>query len=131
MQRVVLDSDIIIDFTRGASDLIKLLITQVNERKIRLFIPSVVVSELIAGQETKGNKELTRLEKLISRFEFVAADYQISKIVGLLMRDYPRLDLADAIVAATTLSLNAKLATRNTKDFQDIKELKFYSSFIK
>lgn len=34
--------------------------------------------------------------------------------------------MADALVAATALSLNAKLATRNKKDFEGIKGLKFF-----
>ena len=126
MQKVVLDTDVVIDFTRGASDLIDLLLHQVNDHKLKLFVPSSVVSELIAGQETKSVEELAKLERLISKFEFVAADYQISKMTGILLRDYRNLKLADAIVAATALSLNAKLATRNIKDFEGIKELKFF-----
>lgn len=126
MQKVVLDTDVIIDFTRGASNLIDSLSNQVNEHKLKLFVPSSVVSELIAGQETKGDKELERLEKLISRFEFVLSDYQIAKSTGILLRDYKHLKLGDAIVAATALTLNAKLATRNKKDFEDIKGLKFF-----
>ncbi|KAF0246766.1 MAG: Nucleic acid-binding protein [bacterium] len=126
MQKVVLDTDIVIDFTRGASDLIDLLLNQVSEHKLKLFIPSSVVSELIAGQETKSVEELAKLERLISRFEFVAADYRIAKMTGILLRDYKALKLADATIAATALSLNAKLATRNKKDFEGVKELKFF-----
>lgn len=126
MQKIVLDTDIIIDFTRGASDLIEVLLDQVSYHKLKVFIPSSVVSELIAGQETKSDKELVRLEKLISRFEFVPSNYQISKSAGILLRDNKKLKLGDAIVAATTLYLNAKLATRNKKDFEGISRLKFF-----
>lgn len=126
MQKLVLDTDVVIDFTRGASDLIDLLLNQVSNHKLKLFIPSSVVSELIAGQETKSAEELAKLERLISRFEFVASDYQIAKMTGILLRDYKTLKLADATIAATALSLNAKLATRNKKDFENIKELKFF-----
>ena len=128
MQKIVLDTDVIIDFTRGSSDLIDYLLSQASEHKLKLFIPSSVVSELIAGQETKGAAELERLEKLISRFEFAISDYQVSKITGLLLRDYSKLKMADAIVAATALSLKAKLATRNKKDFEAIVGLKFFKS---
>ena len=128
MQKIVLDTDVIIDFTRGASGLIDFLLSQVSKYKLKLFIPSSVVSELIAGQETKGAAELERLEKLISRFEFAISDYQVSKIAGLLLRDYSKLKMADVIVAATALSLKAKLATRNKKDFEAIVGLKFFKS---
>lgn len=126
MQKVVLDTDIIIDFTRGASNLINSLLIQASEQKLKLFIPSSVVSELIAGQETKSDRELERLEKLISRFEFIPSDYQVAKTTGILLRNYRNLKLADAVVAATALSLNAKIATRNKKDFESIKKLKLF-----
>ncbi len=126
MQKIVLDSDIIIDFIREASSLLFALFDQVDEGKTKLFIPSIVVTELIAGRETKTQAGLEKLELLLSRFGFIEMNYDISKATGILMRDHQGLNLADAIVAATTLNLNAKLATRNIKDFDMIKGLKFF-----
>lgn len=61
-------------------------------------------------------------------FEFVPADKLISQQAGFLIREYSNLGTADAIVAATALSIKAKLATRNKKDFEEIEGLRFLKS---
>jgi predicted nucleic acid-binding protein len=83
-----------------------------------------VVAELMVGQETKTKDKFEKLETLINKLELIFLDYNLAKCAGSLVRDYPPLKLADAIVAATALSLNAKLATRNIKDFEGIKGIK-------
>ena len=128
MQRVVLDSDIIIDSTRLADKTLRKLLEFVASKKIQLFLPSIVVAELMAGQETKVQVGINILEDLFKQLQFIQLDYNLSKEVGFLLRDYRQLKLGDAIVAATALSLNAKLATRNIKDFQGVKGLKFFKS---
>ncbi len=126
MQQVVLDSNIIIDFTRKASPLLRVLIEKSSKKEIKLLIPAVVVSELIAGQETREKAKKRDLEILFSKFEFIPMNYNLSMITGELLREYRKLDLADATIAATALNLGAKLATRNKKDFEVIGGLKFF-----
>lgn len=124
MQKVVVDADIIIDFTRNADVVFEVLLKRFVAKELKLFIPSIVVAELMVGQETKTKDRFEKLETLINKLELILLDYNLAKCAGSLVRDYPSLKLADAIVAATALSLNAKLATRNKKDFKDIKGLK-------
>lgn len=62
---------------------------------------------------------------MLDLFEFVSSSQEVSKAAGFLVRDY-KVAIGDAIVAATALSLNAKLATRNKKDFEAVKGLKFF-----
>lgn len=126
MQKVVLDTDIIIDFTRRANTTLRDLFTLADQKKIRLFIPAVVVAELMAGRETLKEDKLRDLRLFFQKLEFIILDYDLSEKAGFLVRDNRGLGLADAIVAAAALSLNAKLATRNIKDFDIIKGLKFF-----
>lgn len=126
MQQVIVDSDVVIDFTRRASSFLRTLFELSAQKKIKLFIPSAVVAELVVGQETKDKENFKDLEILFNKMEFVVLDYNLSKKTGELLRDYRKLDFGDAIVAATCLSLGAKLATRNLKDFADINGLKFF-----
>lgn len=128
MQKVVIDSDVIIDHLRTGSRILDAIMEGLLEKKIRAFIPSIVLTEISAGQDTKDSQKLALIEKLMGRFEFLSADWAISQKSGFLIRDYPNLTLADAIVAATTLVIDGKLATRNLKDFKQVKGLNFFKS---
>lgn len=127
MTSVVLDTDIVIDFTRKANPLLRRLLDQALDKKIAVFIPSIVVLELMSGQETSQKEKLSDLETLIKEAEFVPLGYQLSKLAGFIVRNAKgKVQSGDAIVAATAISLNAKLATRNKKHFSGIKNLRFY-----
>lgn len=126
MQKVVLDSDIIIDHFRKGSDIFDGLLVASAENKTKVYLPGIVYTEINGGQDSRKANKLNQIEQLPIYFEFIPADQQISQQAGFLIRDYSNLGTADSIVAATALSLNAKLATRNKKDFEDIKGLKFF-----
>lgn len=126
MQKVVLDADVIIDYTRNADFFLEILLEKVHQREIKLFTPSVVISELMAGQETRKAEKLEKIRRFFGKVEFIPLTYELSEQTGFLLRDHQNLKLADAIVAATCLSLNAKLATRNLKDFTGIGDLRFF-----
>lgn len=126
MQKVVVDSDIIIDHFRKGSDIFNQLVRYSVENKTKVYLPGIVYTEINSGQDTKYTHKLNKIYELPRVFEFIPADQEISQRSGFLIRDYPSLGIADAIVAATTLHLDAKLATRNKKDFEDIPGLKFF-----
>ena len=126
MQKVVVDSDVVIDHLRSRSEILNAIAVGFSSGKIRVFIPSIVLTEISTGADTRDSKKLALIEKFLQRFEFLLADWTISQKSGFLMRDYPTLSLADAIVAASTLEIGGKLATKNLKDFRQIRELKFF-----
>lgn len=126
MKDICIDSDIIIDYTRGANKLLSSLLLYASQKNERVIIPSVVVAELMAGTETKNDIKREYLEELFNKVTIAEMDYEISKLTGFLIRDYRSLNLADAIVAATALTKSAKLATRNKKHFSQIPRIKFF-----
>lgn len=126
MQKVVIDSDVIIDHFRIGSDIFNRLTLGIDQNTIKVYLPAVVYTEINSGQDSKNNLKLTKIEELLDSFELTLADKEISQKAGFLIRDIRNLKLADAIVAATALRLNAKLATRNKKDFENIKNLKLF-----
>ncbi len=126
MQKVVIDSDIIIDHFRIGSTIFNSLLEKTTQNKLKVYLPGVVYTEINSGKDTKLPFKLQEIEELPEIFELSLADKTICQKAGFLLRDYPNLNLADAIVAATTLLLKAKLATRNKKDFENIKGLNFF-----
>ncbi len=126
MQLVVIDADIVIDHLRGHGHLLESMFEFASQKRIKIYLPSAVYTEIFSGQETKQAEKLEVVEALMARFEFVLADEKISQMAGFLLRDYRHLDFGDAIVAATCLFLAAKLATRNIKDFEGIEGLRIF-----
>lgn len=126
MQKVVIDTNIIIDHFRIRSAVFDVLLEGSLKQNIKVYLSGIVYTEVNSGTDTHSVKKLKEIEDLLLNFEFIAADQEISQKAGFLVRDYPNLGTADAIVAATAINFNAKLATRNTKDFENIKNLKFF-----
>lgn len=125
MQKVVVDSDILIDHLRLTSQILDSILEEVKNKKIKIYLPGIVASEIYSGHDTKESNKLLKINSLLGLFEFVPANQEVSRVAGFLVRDY-KVAIGDALVAATALFLSAKLATRNKKDFKDIRELKLY-----
>src|SRR3990167_8972118 len=100
MQKVVIDSDIIIDHFRRGSDVFDRLVRESIVGKTKVYLPGIVYTEINSGQDSR---EMNKIEELSSIFEFIAADQGISQKAGFLVRDYQNLGIADAMVAATAL----------------------------
>ena len=82
-----------------------------------LYISVVTLTELLAGMRS-GEEELT--EKLLSLFTVIDVDNAIGRKAGEYLRQNSRshkLDLGDALIAATTAMMGAELVTRNIKHY--------------
>lgn len=125
MTKVVVDSDIIIDFLRISGGALPSLFADQPDSKLELFLSSVIVLELFSGKSSKTVTE--SLGELIGGFSLVSLGSELARFVGELKRDYRMsVALADLVVAATTLSIGAKLATRNKRHYQGVPRLSFY-----
>ncbi len=126
MVRVVVDSDIIIDFLRsGLGRLPKLLDSQLK-KEVKLYLSSITVMEIFSGQSSKS--EAATIEELFSCFQVISLDTDLGKFAGVIKRDDKvTIDVPDLIIAATALYLEAKIATNNQKHFSKIPKLKFFS----
>lgn len=119
--KVVIDSSIIIDFTRAGLGVLEFLVELKKADKVEILIPTIVVAELWAGQDIAEDD----LEKLLSGFIQVELTEKIAKKTGEILRGKLASGF-DAIIAATALECGAQLATRNTKHFVGIKNLKIF-----
>jgi predicted nucleic acid-binding protein len=119
---VIVDTDILIDVSREIDEAISAL--QHIEQSSFLAISTVTQMELIVGCRDKS--ELQILENFLSRFRILPLNEQTSDVAVNLMRDY-RLShgllVADALIAATAISLQLALLTKNQRDYRFISEL--------
>ena len=123
MNTIIVDSDILIDFSRGYETAAKWIETA--ESNSTLLISSVTEMELVIGSQDKTHLKETL--QFLKRFQIISINEQISNQASELVERYclsHRLLIPDALIAATALILDENLATRNQRDFRFIKGLK-------
>ena len=116
----LIDSDIMVDFTRGAAEAVDYL----QSLGPACRISSITALEMIAG--ARSQREVADLDLLISIYEQIAPTEDIMRRAYYLMKTQGKsagLRTLDAVIAATALEEGLTLATRNRKHFQMIREL--------
>jgi predicted nucleic acid-binding protein len=107
---VLLDTDVFIDVLRGARRL------AVSGHRIAYSV--ITRAELFSGRQK--DEEDVRL--LLSPFRELSVDAAIAERAGRLARG--RLEMSDALIAATALEHGLELVTRNARDFKEISGLR-------
>jgi len=125
MNRVVIDTDIVIDFLRTNSGLFPQLLQLQADGKIEILFSSITVLEIFAGESAKNQRN--ELLKLFSKFKIVPFDKDLAIFAGEVKRGKKlSITLTDFIIGTSASKLKARLATRNKTDFKDIPFLKFF-----
>ena len=109
MEKVVVDTDLVIDFLRTNKGLLLLIMKFQREGLVEMLFSSITIMELYAGEMTKD--ELEMLIDLIRNFKVVSFDQPLAQFAGEKKRG-KRLQIrtADFIVGATSVYLGASLA---------------------
>ena len=113
---MVIDTDILIDHFHGnvnATAFIERILLAGQE----LFVSIAAVAEILAGMRP-GEEEDT--EALLSLFSIHPADEPLARIAGAYLNQYAashRLDLGDALTAATARVTGSELVTRNLRHY--------------
>lgn len=110
---VLLDTDVLIDHIRGRRRVIE----------IASSVTSVVTrAELFAGRE----REEPAVEALLGRLSEIEVTPDIARQAGRIRRN-TRLDIADALIAATALEHGLVVMTRNRRHFERVAGLELRS----
>ena len=122
--RWVLDTSVLIDHLRGRPKAAVELIAGAIERGDELWSSQVVRAELLAGMRQSEEAATRDLMRLMT---WADVDESTSEAAGELGRIYlashSGIEVADLIVAALTLELDAELKTVNVKHFPMFKDL--------
>ena len=120
MEKVVLDTNILIEILKGNQK----IISKLEHLDITYCISSITAMELFYGALNK--QELLKLKKFITLFEVIQLNEKISIISTDLIFKYSKshnLAIADSLIASTCISENISLYTLNLKDFKFIQDL--------
>lgn len=132
MSLVLVDTDILVDASRGEAAAIEYL--AMEEARGAVSISAVTRMELFIGCRDKV--ELRATERFLNRFATLPLNEAISRLAVKLVSDYHlshNMRIPDALIAATALTAGLPLATKNQKHFKFIPGLKaaVYPSIVK
>lgn len=122
VQLILVDTDVLIDAGRA----VEVAVTQLEiaSQNSTLVISTITQMELIIG--CRNRAELQILEQFLQRFEAIKLNEAISDRAINLLRDY-RLShgllIADALIAATAIVIDAHLLSKNQRDYRFIQGL--------
>jgi predicted nucleic acid-binding protein len=124
MQHVLIDTDIIIDFSNAKNDILSNLLKKQNDKKIKLYTCPIVITEFFTDQKLKNQKLFDIANGLFMNFSSLPITNDIAYLSAKLLREKQLPFLGDAYIAAICLTNNITLATRNQKHFANIPNLK-------
>ncbi|MGI9064956.1 MAG: type II toxin-antitoxin system VapC family toxin [Pyrinomonadaceae bacterium] len=122
MPDFLIDTDVLIDISRGNSDAADF----VDSLNGEIFIGRISAMRLMVG--ARDRRDQLVIEKFIKFFEIQELSDGIGREAYQALKQYSRshgLMLADALIAATAKEKDLELVSKNAKHFRPIKGLKF------
>ena len=121
MSKLLLDTNILIDHLRGDAKATALL-HDIAVGRVAASISVITESEVLSASSLT-TKQLRDIAALLSVLPKLAVTSHVAQTAARFRRTY-RIDLADALIAATACLANATLVTRNVKHFRSVRELR-------
>lgn len=124
---ICIDTNIFIDFLRGHQPARSFLSKMLHQNN-PVYFSAITEAELLSGQSCKETKTREAIISLLNSFTKIEVDNPIAQLSGNIRRTH-HTDLADAMIAATALKMDATLYTRNQKDYLHISHLDLESPY--
>ena len=121
MNGYLIDTDVLIDVSKGNKNAFLFLSSLENA-----CVSIINSMELIVG--ARNNSEKNEIEKFLSQYNFVYINERVCSLAYNLLKKFSLthgLTIPDSLIAATAISNNLNLVTKNEKHFKIIEDLKF------
>ena len=126
MNRYLLDTNILIYYF---ADVIPLEELDTVERILKIsFNISIITRIEFLGWDKHTKEGYEKAKELISFAKAIPLNNKIADLTVDIRRNH-KIKLPDAVIAATALSGNLILVTRNSKDFSGVEDLEIYNPF--
>lgn len=119
--RFLLDTNILLEYLHGSNTTLDPLFGSFERGEIELLCSAASEYELLGYPKLEVDEE-TAIVSLLESLSVVPLDRHILKVAALLRRQYKRTPI-DLFIAATALSMEIPLVTRNVRDFRIIRGL--------
>lgn len=121
---MLVDTNILIYYLQGKEEVVARL-NQWYEEHAPLYLSVITVTEVL-GYPKLNESAVEAIELFLERFIVVPVDARVAKTAAALQRHH-RLEIGDALIAATALTLGLPIVTRNLRDFRKVRELEVIS----
>ena len=123
---VLVDSDILIEVSRGRDPNVALNWKELSESDSAILYSPVTAAELWAGARPREHEALENLFRVL---HCAAINGETGRLAGDYLRQYRKshaVELGDALIAAAAVFHRAQLWTRNRKHYP-MKDLTFFN----
>ncbi len=124
MEKVLIDTDVIVDFIRGHNQRIKNILQGIQDKIITPSLSIFTIVEIYAGRDVDDKQDI--LKEFLSNFEIIGIEVETAEAAGRIKHKH-RTSLPDSIIAATAIQHKVALFTFNTKHFKLIPNISFYT----
>jgi hypothetical protein len=126
MKRYLLDTNILIYYWKGEIPVSE--INRIEEILTHSFIISIITKIELLGWRKHTTDGLARARSFLECAEILPVDDDLAEFTIELKRNN-NIKLADALIAATAISNEMVLVTRNEDDFSVLNDLEIYNPF--
>lgn len=112
-----LDTNAIIYYLKDDPEAVPAL-NHVFSQDTPLYISAITEVELF-GFPKLSDEEADQIETILRTVAVIPVDSRIARTAGLIRRRH-HVNIADSVIAATTLFTGTTLLTRNTRDFRKV-----------
>jgi len=113
----LVDTDVVIDYLNSGQ------FTELFDLPNHVVYYSVITKKELLAKPGLREREREAILLELSRWRMIPLSEKITIRFSELRRQYPSLEKADALIAATALVKNLPLVTRNKKHFRIVSEL--------
>lgn len=125
MSEFLTDTNLLIYHTAGFTQSIKFLEGVIQEDSFNI---SIITKIEFLGWDKHTEEGIEKCWQLIALARIIPLDNSIAD-KAIEIKRKTNIKLADAVIAATALMNNLRLATRNKEDFKDVEGLEVYNPF--
>ncbi len=127
MKRVLVDTDVLIDFTKGSDRTLASLLSRQAAGELELAVTPVNIAEFMNDSSIKTPDRERRAKEFLGLFSVRDLTSEIGLTAGKYLRRGSVAFLGDAMIAAACTVGNLSLLTRNRKHFSHVSGLTFYA----
>ena len=126
MTKIFVDTDILIDYSKGYSQFLENLLEKQDQKQLELWVNPIVIAEFFTDSNLRNKEKLEKAKDFFGFFRVIEINKKIGLLAGEFLREEKVNFMGDALIAATCILEKIHLVTGNKKHFSKISSLDFF-----